>query len=395
MSLSPVSSYQPLNEQTVKELAFKLNFFEEDADLSCQEIGDGNLNLVFQISEKGKNAIIIKQALPYAKVVGESWPLTVDRARIEADALKLQQIHAPDLVPQVFHSDELLAVTVMEDLSSLNILRTGLINRNPFPYLAEHIGTFLANTLYFTSDYALHPFKKKEYVKNFSNPELCKITEDLVFTDPFFNSETNDFEEELLPLLKDLWNNFTLKLEVAKLKKSFITESEALLHGDLHTGSIFADENQTKVIDPEFAFYGPIGFDIGQFFANLTFQAITREDTEGKEEILTILSDTWNVFSETFSQHWQESGDAYTKVNGYLEYVLNKAFQDSAGFSGCELIRRTAGLAHVADLDGIPEKDKRLNAKRKSLSLGRELILNRHTLSSIGELTQLIRKHSS
>ncbi|MBH9968755.1 S-methyl-5-thioribose kinase [[Bacillus] enclensis] len=395
MSIKAISSYQSLNEQTAKELAVNLNFFEEDADLTCCEIGDGNLNLVFRITENAKKGIIIKQALPYAKVVGESWPLTVDRARIEADALKLQEIHAPGLVPQVYHSDDLLAVTVMEDLSFLNILRAGLINGDPFPHLAEDIGTFLANTLYFTSDYALHPFKKKEYVKNFSNPELCKITEDLVFTDPFFNSETNDFEEELLPLLKEFWNDFSLKLEVAKLKKIFITESEALLHGDLHTGSIFADEKHTKVIDPEFAFYGPIGFDIGQFIANLTFQAITREDITRKEEILLIITDTWKVFSETFSKHWQESGDAYTKVRGYLEYVLNKAFQDSAGFSGCELIRRTAGLAHVEDLDGIEGKEKRLDAKRKSLSLGRELILNRHKLSSIEELTELIRNHSS
>ncbi|MGR3763628.1 S-methyl-5-thioribose kinase [Rossellomorea sp. NS-SX7] len=395
MSISPVTGYQSLNEQTALDLAISLNFFEKGAELTCREIGDGNLNLVFQISEKGRKGIIMKQALPYAKVVGESWPLTVDRARIEANALKLQQTHAQDHVPQVYYSDDKLAVTVMEDLSSLTIVRSGLMSGVTYPLLSEHIGTFLANTLYHTSDYALHPFKKKEYVKTFSNPELCKITEDLVLTDPFFNSETNDYEEELLPLLKELWNDFSLKLEVAKLKKSFITESEALLHGDLHTGSIFADENHTKVIDPEFAFYGPIGFDVGQFIANLIFQVIAREDSKGKDEILQHITITWNVFSETFSRHWQESGDAYTKVNGYLDYVLNKAFQDSAGFSGCELIRRTVGLAHVADLDSIPDKDKRLLAKSTCLSLGRELILKRHTFSTIEELTEFIRNHTT
>ncbi|WP_175988586.1 S-methyl-5-thioribose kinase [Bacillus sp. Marseille-Q1617] len=395
MSTIPVSSYQSLNEQTALDLAISLNFFEKGAELTCREIGDGNLNLVFQISEKGKKGIIIKQALPYAKVVGESWPLTVDRARIEANALKLQQTYAGEFVPEVFYSDDKLAVTIMEDLSSLGIVRSGLIKGDTYPLLSEHIGTFLANTLYHTSDYALHPFKKKEYVKTFSNPELCKITEDLVLTDPFFNSETNDYEEELLPLLKDLWNDFSLKLEVAKLKKCFITESEALLHGDLHTGSIFADEFQTKVIDPEFAFYGPIGFDIGQFIANLTFQVIAREDDKGKDEIIRHITNTWNVFSETFSNHWQESGDAYTKVDGYLDYVLDKAFKDSIGFSGCELIRRTVGLAHVADLDSISDKEKRLRAKRSCLSLGRELILKRRTYSTIEEFTEFIRSHTS
>ncbi|MEG9296429.1 S-methyl-5-thioribose kinase [Mangrovibacillus sp. Mu-81] len=395
MSISPVDKYLSLNEQSAKDLAIRLNFFDKNTELTCCEIGDGNLNLVFQVTETGKKGIIIKQALPYAKVVGESWPLTIDRARIEASALKLQYIHARNLVPQVYYSDDSLAVTVMEDLSSSTIVRSGLIKRDSYPLLSEHIGTFLANTLYFTSDYALHPFKKKEYVKTFSNPELCKITEDLVFTDPFFNSDTNDYEVELLPYIQELWDDFILKLEVAKLKKCFITESEALLHGDLHTGSIFADKTQTKVIDPEFAFYGPIGFDIGQFIANLTFQVIAREDVEGKDEIIYHIINTWNTFAETFSKHWQESGDAYTKVNGYLEFVLKKAFQDSVGFSGCELIRRTIGLAHVADLDGISDKDNRLLAKRRSLSLGRELILHRQHVSSIEDLTDLVRRHTS
>ncbi|NQD64717.1 S-methyl-5-thioribose kinase [Bacillus haikouensis] len=395
MTISPVHNYLALDEQTAKDLAISLNFFSKNAELTCREIGDGNLNLVFQVAEKGRKGIIIKQALPYAKVVGESWPLTIDRARIEANALKLQYSHAQNLVPQVYFSDDRLAVTVMEDLSSLTIARTGLIERKSYPLLSEHIGTFLANTLYFTSDYGLHPFKKKEYVRTFSNPELCKITEDLVFTDPFFNSVTNDFEEELLPYIQELWDDFNLKLEVAKLKKSFITESEALLHGDLHTGSIFADKTQTKVIDPEFAFYGPIGFDIGQFIANLTFQVIARNDREGKVELIHHIIHTWNTFTETFSKHWQESGDAYTKVNGYLEYVLKKAFQDSAGFSGCELIRRTVGLAHVADLDGISDKENRLHAKQRCLSLGRELILRRQHLSTVEELTDFICKHTS
>ena len=54
-----------------------------------------------------------------------------------------------------------------------------------------------------------------------------------------------------------------MKLEVAKLKEGFLTHAQALIHGDLHTGSIMVTEEDTKVIDPEFAFYGPIGFDIG------------------------------------------------------------------------------------------------------------------------------------
>ncbi|RBP07052.1 S-methyl-5-thioribose kinase [Rossellomorea aquimaris] len=393
MAITKLNTYQPLTEQSATALAIGLRIFEDGTLLTCEEIGDGNLNLVFRVLERetGKG-IIIKQALPYAKVVGESWPLTIERARIEASALKLQRSIVGDLVPEVYYSDPTLAITVMEDLSALTIARAGLIKGEKYPRLSHDIGTFLANTLYFTSDYALHPFKKKEYVKEFSNPELCKITEDLVFTDPFFNSETNEFEEELSRDVQHLWDDFTLKLEVAKLKKSFLTEGEALLHGDLHTGSIFVDQNQTKVIDPEFAFYGPIGFDIGQFIANLIFQAVSKSDEE--ETILYHIENTWNVFSTAFSRHWKESGDAYTKVNGYLEYVLEKSFQDSIGFAGCECIRRTIGLAHVEDLDAIPDKERRLQAKRNCLTLGKELIIKRKQIHSIEELLSVIKSHS-
>jgi S-methyl-5-thioribose kinase len=49
----------------------------------------------------------------------------------------------------------------------------------------------------------------------------------------------------------------------------FIERAQALIHGDLHTGSIMVTEGSTQVIDPEFGFYGPMGFDIGAFLGNL------------------------------------------------------------------------------------------------------------------------------
>jgi 5-methylthioribose kinase len=44
---------------------------------------------------------------------------------------------------------------------------------------------------------------------------------------------------------------------------------QALLHGDLHTGSLMCTDDTTYVIDAEFAFCGPIAFDVGKMTANL------------------------------------------------------------------------------------------------------------------------------
>ncbi|MFF2446060.1 S-methyl-5-thioribose kinase [Neobacillus sp. NPDC058068] len=392
MSLLKQTTYQPLTETTATELALALNLFSDNPELSCKEIGDGNLNLVFHIvDEKNGKGVIIKQALPYAKVVGESWPLTLKRAKIEADALIIFGSIAPKYVPEVYYTNDVLAVTVMEDLSHLLIARKGFIKGETYPLLSQHLGEYLAKTLFFTSDYGLGPSLKKEKVQQFINPELCKITEDLIFNDPFFDAETNEFEAGLRTTVEALWKDEELKFHVNVLKKSFLTEAEVLLHGDLHTGSVFANDSETKVIDPEFAFYGPAGFDIGQVFANLLFQVIVNEHNQ----VLFInhLETVWNVFEEQYKHLWNtENKENLAQTSTFLNYNLAKFFDDALGFTGCELIRRTIGLAHVADLDSIEEEQTRLAAKRKTLELGGILIKQRKEIKNLGAFINLVKE---
>jgi 5-methylthioribose kinase len=391
MSILNQETYQRLTEETATQLALALNIFDDMADITCKEIGDGNLNLVFHLVDaKDGKSIIIKQALPYAKVVGESWPLTLKRAKIEADALKVFGQIAPHFVPKVFFTDDVLAVTIMEDLSHLSIARTGFINGETYPLISKHLGEYLAKILYYSSDYGLGPSLKKEQVQKFTNPELCKITEDLIFTDPYFNAETNEFEEGLRSSVESLWKDNDLQLHVSVLKKSFLTEAEVLLHGDLHTGSVFANASETKVIDPEFAFYGPAGFDIGQVFANLLFQVIVNEKNRGL--FVNHIETVWKVFEEEFSRLWEaENKEEQSKLPSFLTYLLNKYFEDALGFAGCELIRRTIGLAHVADLDRINDEQTRLRSKRKTLELGIILIKKRKELNELDLFINIVK----
>lgn len=384
--MSNYQSYEPLTESAAVTLALRLGLFEEKSVLSCTEIGDGNLNLVFRITDQSNNGLIIKQALPYAKVIGESWPLTLDRARIESSAMLKQAETAGEYVPKIYYSDETLAITAMEDLSHLQIARAGLIEGKDFPLLGRHIGEFLGKTLFYSSDFALNPQTKKQLVKQFSNPELCKITEDFVFTDPFFNVESNHFEDELRPAAEAIWNDTELKLEVAKLKHKFLTEAETLVHGDLHTGSIFADDETTKVIDPEFAYYGPIGFDYGHFTANLLMNAISREEAK-QQVLLDHIETAWTVFAGEFSKAWEKDGlEVYTGIDGYLSFILEKTFEDAVGFAGVEIIRRTIGLAHVADLDLIEPHDRKIEAKIRALELGKKLVKHRSSIKTPAQI---------
>lgn len=395
-------AYRALTEQEAVEYVRALpGLFTEGATFVSKEIGDGNLNLVFDIREEATGkSVIVKQALPYARVVGESWPLTVDRARIESEALRLQHKYVPDLVPEVYHFDQELALTVMENVGDHIIMRKGLIEGNRYPLFAKQIGKFLAHTLFYTSDLGANPYDKKALVGTFLNPELCKITEDLVFTDPYENAPTNDFNPLIQKEVEAIWENKPLKLEIAKLKFDFLTRAEALLHGDLHTGSIFITPTSMKAIDPEFAYYGPIGFDIGAVIANLLLnyagqhglQKDQGERESYREYLLTTVEDVWNEFVSQFVQLWhKQAKERSAHVEGLWQSYVNRLIQDTAGFAGCKILRRVIGLAGVTDLNSIEDVQVRAEAERLALAIGEALILGRNNLEESTDITDLVR----
>ncbi len=73
----------------------------------------------------------------------------------------------------------------------------------------------------------------------------------------------------------------------------FCERSQALLHADLHTGSIMVTQTSTQCIDPEFGFYGPMGFDVGAFLGNLALSFFSQDGHatfEGEREVDTVLT---------------------------------------------------------------------------------------------------------
>ncbi|KEQ25512.1 S-methyl-5-thioribose kinase [Paenibacillus tyrfis] len=398
-----MSAYHPLTESEAIDYARSLpDLFQPDSELASREIGDGNLNLVFHISEPSTGkSIILKQALPYAKVVGESWPLTLDRARIESEALMIQESLCPDLVPHVYAYEPDLALTVMQDLSDHIIMRKGLIERNKYPLFAEHIGTFLARTLFYTSDLGMNQQEKKERVKRFINPELCKITEDLIFDDPYMDSPNNNVPPAIRDAVAAVWQDTGLHLEVAILREKFLTHAQALLHGDLHTGSIFIKPDSTKVIDPEFAYYGPMGFDIGAVFANLLLNFAAQEgwgeDEASRQDFRSYLTgtirDVWETFEREFRELWnRHSTDRIAKTPGYQDWYMREVLRDTFGFTGSKMVRRVHGLAQVADINQIQDEAAKERAQRLALAIGTSLIQFNRQASSIEEMIEFAKK---
>ncbi|MBN3050088.1 S-methyl-5-thioribose kinase [Pectobacterium brasiliense] len=369
--------------------------------VAAEEIGDGNLNLVFKIKdETGVSRVIVKQALPYVRCVGESWPLTLDRARIEAETLLTHARFCPQHTVTVLHHDPELAVMVQEDLSDHRIWRSELVKGADYPQAAAQLGEYLAQTLFHTSDFHQHPHEKKAAVSQFTNPELCQITEDLFFTDPYIDHERNQFDAALTPDVQALRDDCALKLAVAGLKHGFLSKAEALLHGDIHSGSIFVAEGRLKAIDAEFGFYGPIGFDVGTAIGNLLLNycglpglLAPREAAAGRERRLEDIRTLWQTFSARFlALSDSESRDPALAESGYAALFLQQVWRDAVGYCGTELIRRTIGLAHVADLDGIQETEARLACQRHAISLGRTLVLAAPHIADVDALLARVRQ---
>ena len=371
-------------EEVKRYVTSKLPYFQKDEVLQAEEIGDGNINYVFRVwnPDTGKS-IIIKQADQYLRSSGR--PLDVYRNKIEAEILKLEGTLAEGFVPKVYAYDETMCVLAMEDISAYKNMRKELMEGHIFPHFAENIAEFLARTLLPTTDLVLDRAVKKDNVKLFLNKELCDITEDLVLTEPYDNYKNrNIVVEENKEFVKEfLYENDLLKADVAQLRDRFMNHAQALVHGDLHSGSIFINENGIKIIDPEFAFYGPMGYDIGNVIGNLFFawartQFIEPQQTEFLAWCSHTIAATIDRTMEKLSQVYEQCVECpLYRTKTFKQQYLKEILSDSLGYAGTEIIRRVVGDSKVMEVTSIKAIEKRVPFERALLKMGIWLIRNR------------------
>jgi 5-methylthioribose kinase len=262
-------------------------------------------------------------------------------------------------VPEVYLWDETMAVIAMQYVESPHVILRGALvagrcahlrvhralprtqpdrvrgARRTFPVLAEHMAEFLASTLFNTSALALRGAAFRLAIAQYANVNMCELTEQVVFTDPFYCSPVNSHTSPQLD--KDavaLRCDVAAKAAATSLKRTFMESAQALLHGDLHTGSVMVTDTSTFVIDCEFAFYGPMGFDVGAILGNLllaffasdgcvrgaravpcvslalTFHACRRhgEDRSAQRAwLLSCIQDIWQLFAAKFKKRWTDA----------------------------------------------------------------------------------------
>ena len=389
------SSHYKMEGDDIIDYVFEhSNFFDSNENLVCEEIGDGNINYVYRIFDTNtKNSLILKQADVQTRVRPDGY-LNPDRSIREAEVLKLYNKSAPDFSPKIIYADPVMAAIIMEDIGSYSNLRMELMAGKIFYGIEELIARFIVDTSLPSTDLVLAYQKKFQAAAKFYNPDLCKITEDLVFTHPYKDLRQRNI---LLPenadwLKKKFYEDSNLIARVAVLKEKFNNYPQGLIHGDLHSGSIFVknenEKTKIKIIDPEFAFYGPIAYDLGNVLAHFIFaQGYAKYSTlfvdkeKQRTDFLSWLENAKNnlfKFFHVFAKDFliKNIKDPVYQNEIFIDNYIEKIKIDAVSFCGTELNRRIIGSAKTAEITNIKKIESRIALERDLAELGCTMILN-------------------
>ncbi|MGI0516689.1 S-methyl-5-thioribose kinase [Treponema denticola] len=389
------SSHYKMEGDDIIDYVFEhSNFFDSNENLVCEEIGDGNINYVYRIFDTNtKKSLILKQADVQTRVRPDGY-LNPDRSIREAEVLKLYNECAPDFSPKIIYADPVMAAIIMEDIGSYSNLRTELMAGKIFYGIEKLIVRFIVDASLPSTDLVLAYQKKFKAAAKFYNPDLCKITEDLVFTHPYKDVRQRNI---LLPenadwLKKKFYEDSDLIARVAALKEKFNNYPQGLIHGDLHSGSIFVknenEETKIKIIDPEFAFYGPIAYDLGNVLAHFIFaqgyakySPLFVDEEKQRTDFLSWLENAKNnlfKFFHMFAKDFlvKNIKDPIYQNEIFIDNYIEKIKIDAVSFCGTELNRRIIGSAKTAEITSIKKIENRIALERDLAELGCAMILN-------------------
>lgn len=299
--------------------------------LSIVKPGEGNMNFVRRvITDKG--SFIIKQCRPWV----EKYPqieAPVERQAVEAS---YYQLIANDpffyqYSPKVIVYDTENLIIAFEDLGegsdfTFSYKKSEKINAGQSVSLLKYI-SHLHN-----SDWG------NQKIQFPSNQELKQLNHEHIFQYPYLLENGFDLDSVQPGMHKisiPLKQNGELKKNIYKLGQVYLSPGPVLIHGDYYPGSWLRVDQDVKVIDPEFAYFGYAEFDIAVMTA-----------------------------------HFFMSGMKITEIANLLkQYKKRTDFNEDlfTGFCGAEILRRIIGLAQIP-------LDLTLEEKAELLQLAKEYI---------------------
>ena len=364
---------------------------------SEEEDGDGYVNYIFRVQTE-KEAYVLKQALDTARVA--EGPMGVYRNKLDYESMRIRYAIVPEYIPFLKFLDEENHIFVMEDVSYLKISRYQFNKNRMFPNFGRQCGEAMAKMEFYTSEYYLDREQYRELQAKFENTEMRKIMEDGLFLDIFNLDYDRSLGEGFAELSRMITEDERYLTERFKLRRNFMSHPDGLIHGDFHTSNIFASDEQMKIIDMEFSFMGPFGYDLGYLTGNLISQYCAacfklfdseEERREFKAYLLATIKSLFKTYFKTFTECWmQDAKERYRNADGLRRSILSDVMLDAPGYASIVNWFRCAGDVAYPDFDVMKDTGARRHAETLSLLMDWQLMFQRYQFVDVDDLIDTI-----
>ena len=369
--------------------------FDTAGAVRVSAIGDdegdsrGLINYVFRV-RNGRASLILKQARSNMRLDDDvastdaSYCPPQDRNYSEYLSLKLRRAITPDCVPEVYYADRENHVFLMEDVNYIRPSRTQLSQGIMIDGLAARSAHFRADNHLYTSEFYLETEAFRELDRCFVNTGMRAIMENWLFLRDTPTHQCPPLTRHFLPYI------FAEDVVVQShlLRHKYMNSTQAFIHSDVHTSNVFADGTQIKVIDMEYTFAGPCGYDLGYFLASLVSQycsAVFRpfpsqgERRDFKRYILSAIYTLADGYQKRFAAHWNdEAKPVYRACPGFRDAFLTELLPDVAGFAAMPMFTLcVSSFGFTQEFEVIPDERQKLHALQLYCTLGRRFLMGR------------------
>ncbi|WIA36116.1 hypothetical protein OEZ86_007465 [Tetradesmus obliquus] len=297
-------------------------------DLVVQELLDGVINVVYAVHGPA-GSVLVKQALPYVRAVGESFPLSRERMDVEAAAMQLLHSCCPVHVPRLLLYNASSSVLAMQYLPPPHQkLLYAIRQRQVLSGLADQLAELVSSYLARSSLQVLQPEHATAVVQLFSNRDIVSANQQVVLIGPFNPADPSNrwTSPQLDAAVQAMWADEQLQAAAADMLQLYRSNKQALIHNDLHAGNLLVAPGSLYLIDWEFATTGPIAFDLGCLLGNLMLAVLSLQGMEQAEQqqqqqqqqggaraaagcasrqqqaewLLQVMQDTWSGFQQQY-----------------------------------------------------------------------------------------------
>lgn len=397
-------------EEAAEYVRQALPDFFGSGPLTCKRLAgdsrsvDGHVNEITRVATSDGRSLILKQLMPHVQLAshGEFYELPLTRMAVEVHALRFWERLCPGTTPQIYHWDDAQKLLVMEDLGRLCLLSESILERRRFPEVGKQLGKFLGKTSFYTSEFFLGLEEKQQMQNTFADGQTKPFWNHLFFQSAMLTPPLEAVNPLVRGELAELCALSPVRREVERLQERYAWQRQCLIHSDLHTSNVFADERGIKVFDAEYATYGPVAFDLGRLLSSLilSYAALYVKDEvpeaekkEYQEYLLDLIEEIYQEFGDSFQTAWEgHFGESNPFQSPYNRFYRQERLADTLGFIACASVGRLCDAGLPFDFKELTDPQVQAAGQRLVLRLAKELLLYGKKMKEISELTACLRR---